>query len=393
VLQVMLNVMDFGMNPQEAVDAPRFHHQWLPDAISIERGFSPDAIALLRSRGHEVREETGRRRGRCRAGGQRQRLSSRSGRRPTLGTRREILTSLSASAGVLDIFVVIADVCVSARFPWNFRADQKAGRFDSRGPGIASFGSPACFRPSDLLPHSACALLPLVASAQPAREIRAVRISQPLKLDGRLDEEIYEAVAPAGDFVQQLPRGGPRRHRADRRLDIFRRRQRLRLDSGASTATLSGWSPTSSGATIATSSRSTTTSASSSTRSTTAATAFSSRPTRSGAVRDQAVKDGRQIESWNTVWAVKTARFEHGYTVEMVIPFKSLRYRGAGAQTWGVNFRRVVKWKNEVSNLTLVPASYGSAGVTQMATAATLVGLETPAQALTSRSSRTASPR
>src|SRR6185369_12563884 len=48
----------------------------------------------------------------------------------------------------------------------------------------------------------------------------------------------------------------------------------------------------------------------------------------------------------------------------------------------GVNFRRVVKWKNEVSNLTLVPASYGSAGVTQMATAATLVGLETPAQAL-----------
>jgi gamma-glutamyltranspeptidase/glutathione hydrolase len=59
VLQVFLNVVDFGMNPQEAVDAPRFHHQWLPDAIFVERGFSPDALALLRSRGHEVREETG----------------------------------------------------------------------------------------------------------------------------------------------------------------------------------------------------------------------------------------------------------------------------------------------------------------------------------------------
>ena len=59
VLQVFLNVVDFGMNPQEAVDAPRFHHQWLPDAISVERGFSPDALALLRSRGHEVREEQG----------------------------------------------------------------------------------------------------------------------------------------------------------------------------------------------------------------------------------------------------------------------------------------------------------------------------------------------
>jgi gamma-glutamyltranspeptidase/glutathione hydrolase len=59
VLQVFLNVVDFGMNPQEAVDAPRFHHQWLPDAITVERGFSPDAIALLRTRGHEVRDETG----------------------------------------------------------------------------------------------------------------------------------------------------------------------------------------------------------------------------------------------------------------------------------------------------------------------------------------------
>jgi gamma-glutamyltranspeptidase/glutathione hydrolase len=59
VLQVLLNVVDFGMNPQEAVDAPRFHHQWLPDAISVERGFSSDTLALLRSRGHEVRNETG----------------------------------------------------------------------------------------------------------------------------------------------------------------------------------------------------------------------------------------------------------------------------------------------------------------------------------------------
>ncbi len=59
VLQVFLGVVDFGMNPQEAVDAPRFHHQWLPDAITVERGFSPDALALLRARGHEVRNEAG----------------------------------------------------------------------------------------------------------------------------------------------------------------------------------------------------------------------------------------------------------------------------------------------------------------------------------------------
>jgi gamma-glutamyltranspeptidase/glutathione hydrolase len=54
ILQVILNVVDFGMNVQDAVDAPRIHHQWLPDRISAERGISPDTIALLKARGHEV---------------------------------------------------------------------------------------------------------------------------------------------------------------------------------------------------------------------------------------------------------------------------------------------------------------------------------------------------
>jgi gamma-glutamyltranspeptidase/glutathione hydrolase len=59
VLQVILNVTDFGMSAQEAVDAPRFHHQWMPDRLSLERGFSPDTIALLKARGHEVDEAGG----------------------------------------------------------------------------------------------------------------------------------------------------------------------------------------------------------------------------------------------------------------------------------------------------------------------------------------------
>jgi gamma-glutamyltranspeptidase/glutathione hydrolase len=54
VLQVILNVIDFGMNVQDAVDAPRVHHQWLPDKLSLERGISPDTVALLRSRGYDV---------------------------------------------------------------------------------------------------------------------------------------------------------------------------------------------------------------------------------------------------------------------------------------------------------------------------------------------------
>ena len=54
VLQVILNVVDFGMNVQDAIDAPRVHHQWLPDRLSLERGISPDTVALLKSRGYEV---------------------------------------------------------------------------------------------------------------------------------------------------------------------------------------------------------------------------------------------------------------------------------------------------------------------------------------------------
>lgn len=54
VMQVMLNAIDFGMNAQDAVDYPRFHHQWKPDKLYLEKGFSPDTVAILKSKGHDV---------------------------------------------------------------------------------------------------------------------------------------------------------------------------------------------------------------------------------------------------------------------------------------------------------------------------------------------------
>ena len=54
VLQVLLNVIDFRMNIQDAVDAPRFHHQWKPDKLYLEPGISPDTVALLEGMGHQV---------------------------------------------------------------------------------------------------------------------------------------------------------------------------------------------------------------------------------------------------------------------------------------------------------------------------------------------------
>jgi hypothetical protein len=211
--------------------------------------------------------------------------------------------------------------------------------------------------------------------------IRAVRIQQPLRLDGRLDEEIYSTTPAVGGFIQQLPREGQPAtepteiwiffdddhvYVAARCLDSQAGRivaNELRRDNRNTfqlndnlTVVFDTFYDRRNGF------------------------FFQTNPL--GAVRDQAIKDGGQNESWNTVWDVKASRSDAGYTVEMAIPFKSLRYRTSGPQVWGVNVRRIVKWKNEVSNLTLVPASYSAAGVTQMAVAGTLVGLETPARAM-----------
>ena len=54
VLQVILNVIDFHMNIQDAVDWPRFHHQWMPDQLYVEQGISPDTIAILRGMGYQI---------------------------------------------------------------------------------------------------------------------------------------------------------------------------------------------------------------------------------------------------------------------------------------------------------------------------------------------------
>jgi gamma-glutamyltranspeptidase / glutathione hydrolase len=59
VLQVILNVVDFGMNAQDAVDAPRIHHQWQPDKLYLEPGISPDTVALLQTRGYDVDHSSG----------------------------------------------------------------------------------------------------------------------------------------------------------------------------------------------------------------------------------------------------------------------------------------------------------------------------------------------
>ena len=65
---------------------------------------------------------------------------------------------------------------------------------------------------------------------------------------------------------------------------------------------------------------------------------------------------------WNPIWDAEVGRFEGGWTVEVAIPFKSLRYRPGRAQIWGFNARRFNRWKNEWSYLTRIPSALGRYG-------------------------------
>jgi gamma-glutamyltranspeptidase/glutathione hydrolase len=56
VLEVIVNVIDFHMNVEDAVDFPRIHHQWKPDRLDFEHGVSPDTLALLKQMGYDIEE-------------------------------------------------------------------------------------------------------------------------------------------------------------------------------------------------------------------------------------------------------------------------------------------------------------------------------------------------
>ena len=98
--------------------------------------------------------------------------------------------------------------------------------------------------------------------------------------------------------------------------------------------------------------------------------------------------EGQRVNSdWNVVWDSRTARYDGGWTVEMRIPFKSLRFRPGRDQTWGIQLRRIIRRRNEASYLTPLPISAARgnsviAGLWRISEAATLTDLQVPGQSL-----------
>jgi hypothetical protein len=81
--------------------------------------------------------------------------------------------------------------------------------------------------------------------------------------------------------------------------------------------------------------------------------------------------------NWDTNWSVKAQVFEHGWSAEMEIPFRSLRYGGGDSQDWGINFQRNIRRNNESSFWAPLPRQHG---LYRVSLAGTLTGIELPAQ-------------
>jgi hypothetical protein len=92
----------------------------------------------------------------------------------------------------------------------------------------------------------------------------------------------------------------------------------------------------------------------------------------------QFTNEGNANQDWNTVWDVRTGRFDGGWTVEIRIPFKSLRYRPGARQVWGVQMRRGIRRRNEYAYITPLPPQLDSRAWMRTSMAATLVGLDVP---------------
>ena len=208
-------------------------------------------------------------------------------------------------------------------------------------------------------------------TAHLSRVVSAVRITEEISLDGRLDEPVWNRALPATDFIQQQPfTGQPAREQTEARFLYDRDNlyigiicfdsepdrivvNELREDfalneSDAITVNLDSLRDRRSG--------------------------FNFTINPAGAKRDgQISNDGQYNNNWDGVWDVRTGRSEEGWTVEIIIPFKTLRFSSAASQEWGLQMQRRNQRLNERSFWSPIPIRF-SAG--RMSLAGTLNGLE-----------------
>ena len=209
--------------------------------------------------------------------------------------------------------------------------------------------------------------------------VRAIRLTSPLRVDGRLDEDVYTREKPFGGLIQVAPRyGEPQTERSD----VW-----ITFDDQNIYVTCRCWDSAPPDQWIANELRRDTNGLRQNDHFGVMFDTFYDRrngfmfyTNPLGARADYSVVDeGASNTDWNPVWTSKTGRFDGGWTVEMAIPLKSIRYRAGPGRVWGLQLRRSVRRKNEWAYLTPVPQSLaGPQALNRVSAGATLVGLDLP---------------
>jgi hypothetical protein len=218
----------------------------------------------------------------------------------------------------------------------------------------------------------------ITRDAEGRATVRAVRVSQPLRIDGTLDEALYRDVPSMSDFIQVEPQAGQAATELtetwvsfdDDYVYVSFRAWDSQIESLIATEmrrdSPNNWQGNDLVAFIFDTFYDRRNSFT-----------FTMNPL-SGRSDGTMVNDRQYSGDWNPVWETRAGRFDGGWTVEAAVPFKSLRYRPGTIQVWGFNAMRVKRSKNEISTLTRVPPARGQSGFQQAQFAASLVGIQVP---------------
>ena len=211
--------------------------------------------------------------------------------------------------------------------------------------------------------------------------LRAVRITEPLRIDGELDESFYRNTAPVSGFIQTLPNEGASPTESTEAWVAF--------DDSNVYVSARVWDSAPESEWVANEMRRDSPSLESNDQFGVFLDTYYDRRNSLGFFANplggfsdlQITNEGNPNSDWNPIADIRTGRFDGGWTVEMGIPFRSLRYRSGRDQVWGIQMRRSVIRKNEWSHLTYLPfavARNGSQGVLRVSMYGTLVGIEAP---------------
>ena len=219
----------------------------------------------------------------------------------------------------------------------------------------------------------------VVARSETGMTIRAVRIDEPVRIDGVLDEVVYSEVGAISGLTQIEPSNG---EPASQETDIW-----LLFDETDVYVSARVWE-SDLHRMVATEMRHDAVQAFSENELFSVAfDTFYDR--RNGYVflvnplgghgEVQFANESQINIDWNGIWESAVGRFEGGWTIEMAVPFKTLRYQSDDHQVWGFQVQRKNRWKNEISFLAPSDPARGSGGAMTLASLyATVVGIEAP---------------